>query len=358
MKTNRFFGRDWIDATLDFSKEEWETMIDVGLELKRRYAMKEPMDDLLRGQTLFTIFFNQSLRTRCTFAAGIQQLGGYHVDLEPGKTYTPARKGFEIPYETERISDVSRILSRVGDAIAIRMYGPKAHWIYGFANETIKEFAEWADIPVINMECDKYHPTQALADLMTIKEKMGGFKNKKLTMSWAYSGSIEKPRAVPQSVILAASKMGMDVTLARPEGFELDPNVIETCKSFADQENGSFGITDDFDEGFEDADIVYPKSWGAASCFNYTDENNKTVKEQDLEKAEELNEANKDWMTTEKQMNLVNKNGKYMHCLPADRGQEVTDPVIDGSQSVVIDEAENRLHAHKAIMAMLMGGRL
>lgn len=358
MKSNRFLGRDWIDAELDYSKEEWETLIDVGLELKRRHAMNEDQSHILKGKTLFTMFFNQSLRTRSTFAAGIQQLGGFHVDLEPGKTYTPARKGFDIPYKTERISDVARMLDRVGDAIAIRMYGPPAYWIYGFANATIKEFAEYADIPIINMECDKYHPTQALADLITIKEKYGTFKGVNITMSWAYSGSIEKPRAVPQSVVLAAAKMGMNVTLAHPKGFELDPMVIEACENFSYNTDGKFKVINDFNEGFEGADIVYPKSWGSVPCFNYTDENGDTVKKQNHEEAERLNGASKSWMTTEKQMELTNKNALYMHCLPADRGQEVLDGVIDGPQSVVIDEAENRLHAHKAIMAMTMGGRL
>jgi N-acetylornithine carbamoyltransferase len=358
MRTNKFLGRDWIDATIDYTKEEWETLIEAALYLKKKYALGEDTSHLLKGKTLFTMFFNQSLRTRSTFAAGIQQLGGYHVDLEPGKTYIPARKGFDIPYKTERIADVARMLSRVGDAIAIRMYGPPAQWIYGFANATIKEFAEFSDIPIINMECDKYHPTQALADLITIKEKFGGFKGKKFTMSWAYSGSIEKPRAVPQSVILAATKMGMDVTLAHPKGFDLDPEVIKHAKAFSEQTNGSFRITNNFEDGFRNADIVYPKSWGASSCYTYVDDEGNTVNKKNHEEAEKLNEAAKLWKTTEKEMELTDKNGIYMHCLPADRGQEVTDNVIDGPKSVVIDEAENRLHAHKAIMALLMGSRL
>ncbi|MBU1077683.1 MAG: ornithine carbamoyltransferase [Spirochaetes bacterium] len=358
MRTNKFLGRDWIDAEMDYSKEEWETLIDVALDLKRRHALGADHTEILKNKTLFTMFFNQSLRTRSTFAAGIQQLGGFHVDLEPGKTYTPARKGYEIPYQTERISDVARMLNRVGDAIAIRMYGPPAQWIYGFANATMKEFAEFAEIPIINMECDKYHPTQALADLITIKEKFGAFKGIKLTMSWAYSGSIEKPRAVPQSVILASTLMGMDVTLAHPEGFDLDPEVIESCKRNAKATDGSFKITNNFDEGFKGAHVVYPKSWGAKSCFNYTDKSGKITEKQDHVKAEKVNTANKNWCTTEKQMKLTDKHGIYMHCLPADRSQEVMDEVIDGPHSVVIDEAENRLHAHKAIMAMIMGGRL
>lgn len=358
MKTNKFLGRDWIDAELDYSKEEWETLIDVALELKRRHAMGEDQTHLLKAKTLFTMFFNQSLRTRSTFAAGIQQLGGFHVDLEPGKTYTPARKGYDIPYQTERIKDVAEMLDRVGNAIAIRMYGPPAMWRYGFANATMKEFAQYTGIPIINMECDKYHPTQALADMITVKEKFGTFKGLNLTMSFAYSGSIEKPRAVPQSVILAATKMGMNVTLAHPEGYDLDPAVIDNCKRFAKETDGSFKITKNFDEGFKGAHIVYPKAWGAYTCFNYADENGKVYKEADHKEAKRVNELAKGWRTTQKQMALVDKHGVYMHCLPADRGQEVDDDVIDGDRSIVIDEAENRLHAHKAIMALVMGGRL
>jgi len=359
MRTNNFRGRDWIDAELDFTKEEWESLIDLALELKRMHALGLDQSHILRGKTLFSMFFNQSLRTRSTFAAGIQQLGGYYVELEPGKTYTPARKGYEIPYKTERACDVARMLERVGDAISIRMYGPPAHWIYGFANAMIKEFADNANVPLINMECDKYHPCQSLADMLTVKEKFGDFKGVNFTMAWAYSGSFEKPRAVPQSTVLAATKMGMNVTLAHPEGFELEPAVLEHCQRFATQTGGSFKVTDSFDEGFEGAHVVYPKSWGTSSCFNYVDETTgERIKEADHDHARSRFEANTDWITTQKQMDLVARDGVYMHCLPADRGQEVVDEVIDGPRSVVMDEAENRLHAQKALMGLLMGGRI
>lgn len=358
MKTNRFLGKDWIDAELDYSKEDWETLIDVALELKRRYAMNEDHSHILKGKTLFTMFFNQSLRTRSTFAAGIQQLGGYIVDLEPGKTYTPARRGYEVPYKTERICDVAQMLSRVGDALAIRMYGEPAQWIYGFANATIKEFAEYAEMPIINMECDKYHPTQALADMITVKEKFGQFKKVKFVMSWAYSGSTHKPCAVPQSLVLAPTKMGMDVVFARPKGFELDPEIIAHCKRFAVETGGSFEETDDMEAAFESADIVYPKCWGALDYFAKVDGNGKIIQKENLNGMQDLFERNKHWICDEEKMKLVKKSGIYMHCLPADRDMEVTDAVIDGPQSVVFDEAENRLHAHKAIMAMTMGGRL
>ncbi|MBA3065074.1 ornithine carbamoyltransferase [bacterium] len=358
MKTNGFLGRDWIDAELDYTREEWETLIDVGLELKRMHAMNQDQTYILKGKTLYTMFFNQSLRTRSTFAAGIQQLGGFHVDLEPGKTYTPARRGFEVPYKTERICDVAQNLSRTGDAIAIRMYGEPAQWIYGFANASIKEFAHYSDVPVINMECDKFHPTQSLADMITVKEKFGGFKKRKFVMSWAYSGSTHKPYAVPQSLVLAPAKMGMDVVFARPKGFELDPEVIKKCKEFATATGGSFEETDSMEDAFKDADVVYPKCWGAGDYFAKADANGKKIKDEDLDGMKVLFDKNTHWICDAKKMKLIKPSGIYMHCLPADRDMEVTDEVIDGPQSVVFDEAENRLHAHKAIMAMLMGGRL
>lgn len=353
MKTNVFLGRDFIDAELDYTVEEYNTLIEVALDLKRRFLMNEDHSHILRGKTIFLIFFNQSLRTRNSFEAGITQLGGHANVLDPLKIYTPALPGEEIPYSTERVADVARTLERYGHAICIRMYGAPAHWIYGRANETIKEFAKWAKIPVINMECDKYHPTQALADLITIKEKFGSFRGLKFVMSWAYSGSTEKPLAVPQSCILAATKMGMDVVLAHPKGLELDPMVIAQAEKFAKESGGSFSIRYSMEEAFVDADIVYPKSWGCLQYF--TDP--KAGKKADHESAKALFDKHKEWICTKEKLALAKKNVIYMHCLPADRGLEVTDEVIDGPQSVVFDQAENRLHAHKAILALLLGGR-
>jgi N-acetylornithine carbamoyltransferase len=354
MRTEVFLGRDWIDAELDYSREEYETLIDVALELKRRFLMNEPHDHILRGKTIFLIFFNQSLRTRNSFEAGITQLGGHANVLDPLKIYTPALPGEEVPYATERICDVARTLDRYGHCIAIRMYGEPAHWIYGRANEVMKEFAKWARVPVINMECDKYHPTQALADLITIKEKFGGFRGVRFVMSWAYSGSTHKPLAVPQSCVLAATKMGMDVIQVQPEGFELDPEVIARCEKFAKESGGSFKVMYDMDEAFNGADVVYPKCWGSLQYFA----DPKKGKQVDHEAMKQLFEKNKHWICDSRRLSLLKPGGVYMHCLPADRGMEVTDEVIDGSRSVVFDQAENRLHAHKAIMSLIMSGRL
>ena len=346
MKTDTFRGRDFL-TLLDYTKEEIETILAVAEDLKRRRAVGEP-HRFLDGKTLFMIFYNQSLRTRNSFEAGMFQLGGHAHFLDPNKIYSPAMEGREIAYTTERVSDVARTLSRMGEGIAIRCYGDPVDWAYGDAHAMIREFAKWADIPVINMECDKYHPCQALADIMTVKEKFGTFKGVKFTMSWAYSPSVHKPRAVPQSAIIAAVSMGMDVTLAHPKGMELDEDVLEAVRQRAEAAGGSFRITNDFEEGLKGAHVVYPKSWAAVPIYK------PPVGEDSPEKAKEIFDANKNWICDAEHLALADEGAIYMHCLPADRGFEVTNEVIDGPQSVVFDEAENRLHVQKAVMSLVM----
>jgi len=355
MRTDKFRGRDFL-TLLDYSREEIETILDAALDLKRRFALGEAHNHLLPGKTLFMIFYNQSLRTRNSFEAGMTQLGGHAHFLDPSKIYTPALAGREVAYSTERVSDVARTLSRMGHAISIRCYGDPVDWEYGGAHEMIREFARWADIPVINMECDKYHPCQALADVLTVKEKFGTFQGIKFTMSWAYSPSIHKPRAVPQSAIIAATKMGMDVTLAHPKGMELDPEVLAACHKHAVETGGSFRITNDFEESLTGADVVYPKAWCATPLFQ------PPVGQADAKTTQQIFDANKSWICDREHMELAASEAIYMHCLPCDRGFEVTDEVIDketgdGWRSVAFDEAENRLHVQKAIMALTMGGK-
>jgi N-acetylornithine carbamoyltransferase len=347
MKTESFRGRDFI-TLLEWSKEEVETILDVALDLKRRYATGEYHDHLLRAKSLFMIFYNSSLRTRNSFEGGMTQLGGHAHYLEPGKIYTPALPGKEVAYSTERVSDVARVLSRMGNGIAIRCYGDPVDWEYGVANELIRNFAYWADIPVLNMEDDKYHPFQALADVLTVKEKFGGFKGVKFVMSWAYSPSIHKPRAVPQSAIIAASMMGCDTVLARPKEMALDPEVIEACEHYAVMNGASFEVTDDFMGAAEDAHVLYPKAWAPKQFFK------PPVGNDDPELAQKIFDSYKDWKATSAYMSQADPNAIYMHCLPADRSWEVTDEVIDGKQSVVFDEAENRLHVQKAVMSLTM----
>ncbi|MCK5584591.1 ornithine carbamoyltransferase, partial [Candidatus Bipolaricaulota bacterium] len=198
----------------------------------------------------------------------------------------------------------------------------------------------------INMEDDVYHPCQALADVMTMQEKLGhNLQGKEFVMSWAYSGSVAKPLAVPQSAITSAAMMGMDVTLAHPEGLDLDPKILQAAKDLAKKNGGSFKLSHDMDESFQGADVVYPKAW----TVQPTDGSGLM----DESVAKPVFEANKHWICTNEKMALTN-DAYYMHCLPADRDMEVTDEVIDGPKSVIIEEAANRLHAQKGMMALIM----
>jgi ornithine carbamoyltransferase len=338
-------GRDFL-TWLDFTRDEIDAMLDTAHDLKRMQIRREP-HKVLDGQTLHMLFYNTSLRTRNSFEAGMTQLGGHAHFLQPGAVYTPALKGEEVAYSTERISDVARVLAEMGDAIAIRIYGKPTGWEYGKGHRIIREFAEWSRVPVINMEDDKYHPCQALADVMTMQEKLGhNLQGKKFVMSWAYSGSVAKPLAVPQSAIISAAMMGMDVTLAHPKGLDLDPDVLKATNDLAKKNGGTFRISDDMDESFKGADVVYPKAWTAQP----TDGSGIM----DEAKAKSIFEANKDWICTNDKMALTN-DAIYMHCLPADRDMEVTDEVIDGPNSVIIEEAANRLHGQKGMMALIMG---
>ncbi len=326
MQTN-LHGRDLI-GDLDFTKEEVETVLDVAWDLKRKRALNEP-HPYLRDKVLAMLFFFSSTRTRGSFEAGMAQLGGHAAFIESKST--------QISHgDTEK--EIGDIFGRYFDGIAIR------HCDWGTGNRYINMVAQASRSPVLNMQCDIYHPFQCLADLMTIMEKKGrDLRKKKMVVSWAYAQSYSKPISVPQSLILQMPRFGLDITLAHPPEFALMPDIMEKAKAEAKKYGTSFEVVDDMDEGFKDADIVYAKSWGP---LVYTS---------DAEKGAEITKKYSSWITNEKRMELAKEDAIYMHPLPADRNIEVTDGVIDGPHSVVFDEAENRLHAQKAVMALTMG---
>jgi ornithine carbamoyltransferase len=323
-------GKDYI-ATQDWTTEELDTVIDVALSLKRSFALGEPTR-LLSDMTLFMIFFDKSTRTRNAFEAGMTQLGGHAHDLTPSV--------MQISHG-ESPKDTGIILSRYGHGIAIR------HDLEPGAGDTyIRDVAHHATVPVINLQSDVDHPTQTIADLMTIREKFReGVRGLKIGVSWAYAPSYAKPMSVPQGLIWLMTRYGLNITLAHPPEYTLMDNIVADAMRNAEESGGSFEIVDDMDAAFEGADIVYPKSWGIEELFSKPEE------------ALAISAKYKSWICDERRMALANKQAVYMHCLPADRGYEVTDAVIDGPQSVVYDEAENRLHTAKAIMALTMGGK-
>jgi ornithine carbamoyltransferase len=336
-------GRDFLN-TNDFSQKEIYKVLDTADTLRRLYHAHKK-HEYLPGKTLFMMFYNRSLRTRNSY-----QLGGHAHFLSPQDVYTPALPEDMVPYQTEAISDVARVLSRYGDAIAIRIYGDAAKWDIGRGHKIVQEFAKHATIPVLNMEDDIHHPFQSLADAQAMRSAMPKLGGKKLVVSYAYSGGL-KPLAVPQNTALIGTQLGMEVVLAHPPGFELEDPIMDDCKANADRYGGSFRVSNDMKEAFEGADFVYPKAWSPKSYFP---PHNAAL---DKAGAMAYQEKFKNWICTQEMMDLTNK-GKYLHCGPADRGQEVTDDVIDNERySLYFEEAEDRLHVQKAVMAMVMGGR-
>ncbi len=325
MQTN-FRGRDFI-GDLDFSKEEVETVLDVAWDLKRKRALGEP-HALLRDKVLAMLFFFTSTRTRGSFEAGMAQLGGHAAFIDSETTQIS---------HGDTAKEIGEIFGRYFDGIAIR----QCDWQFG--NQYINDVAKASRVPILNMQCDVYHPFQCLADIMTVIEKKGrDLRKKKVIVSWAYAASYSKPISVPQSLILQMTRFGCDVVLAHPPEFKLMPDIMQQAKDNAKKYGVGFDVTDNMDEAFKDADVVYPKSWGPLLTTTSKEEGKTLI------------DKYKSWITDERRMGLTKEDSIYMHCLPADRGLEVTDGVIDGKHSVVYDEAENRLHAQKAVMALTM----
>lgn len=318
-------GRDMI-TTQEWTKDEIDTIIDVALDLKRKRAMGVP-HAYLRDKVLSMLFFFTSTRTRNSFEAGMAQLGG-HAQFIDHKT-TQISHG-------DTGKEIGEILGRYNDGIAIR----QCDW--GVGNKYTRGVAAASRVPILNMQCDHFHPFQILADLLTIIEKKGDPRGLTINVSYAYAKSYQKPMSVPISLILLMSRFGMNVRLTRPPEFKLMPAYVEQAKENARKSHGSFEILDDFDAGFQDADVVYPKAWG---CMLTTE---------DLEESAKISEQYTDWITDDRRMAMAKEDAIYMHCLPADRNIEVTDSVIDGPNSVVYGEAENRLHVQKAVMALTM----
>jgi len=242
--------------------------------------------------------------------------------------------------KTEHLAEFVRVLSRYGSAIGVRTFAAMKDWNDERTDPVLKAFAKYSEVPIINLESAMHHPCQALADMMTIREKLGPGK-KKVTLTWAWHPK-PLPMAVPNSFALAAAQMGHDLVIAHPAGYELDEKLKETVRHEAGLAGGSLVLTNDIDEAFAGAEVVYAKSWGSKRFYG--------APEQDVAERARYREK---WIVDETKMTRTN-NAIFMHCLPVRRNVIVTDGVIDSPASVVIDEAENRLHVQKAILASIV----
>jgi N-acetylornithine carbamoyltransferase len=321
----RLKGRHFI-STEDWTNAEMEKLFTLAAELKeaKKQGRATPR---LSGKTLYMIFFDASTRTRNSFETGMTQLGGHAIYLSPDK--------MQISHG-ENARDTAKVLSRYGEGIAIR------HCAFREGNAYLNEVAKYAEVPVLNMQCDVHHPCQILADYMTIREKFGSTRGLKLGVAWTSAPNYVRPLSVPQSLILLMPRFGIDVTLAYPPEFRLMPEIEEQARANAKAAGTRFEITHRFEDAFENADAVIPKSWGPLITTTNTPEGLRLIEKYPA------------WRCDSTHIKLGKPHVIYMHPLPADRGREVTDEVIDGPHSVVYDEAENRLHVQKALMTLTM----
>lgn len=329
-------------TTGDYSREELEALIDSGLRLKTKREPVTPKP--LAGKSVALVFFNPSLRTRASMQVGIYELGGNPVVLEPGGTsWTLEHRDGAVMEgdKTEHVAEFVRVLGRYCVAIGVRTFAALQNWEAERADPVLNAFARYAEVPIINLESAMHHPCQAMADMMTIREQLGAGR-KRVVLTWAWHPK-PLPMAVPNSFALAAAQLGHDLVVAHPTGYELDDELMAGVKEQAAQAGGSLEVTNDVDAAFAGAEVVYAKSWGSQQFYGTPDK--------DIAERARYREQ---WIVDEQKMART-KDGIFMHCLPVRRNVIVTDGVIDSARSVVIDEAENRLHVQKAIMASLLG---
>ena len=308
---SKFVGRDFISLH-DYTTEEIAYMLQVADELKaeQKAGIAHP---LLQGKTLGMIFAKSSTRTRVSFEVGVLQLGGHALflssrDIQLGRG--------------EPISDTARVLSRMVDGIMIRT----------FSHQEVLELAEYASVPVINGLTDLLHPAQVLADLMTIQEYKGNLAGLKL----AYIGDGNN---MANSLMFGGAKMGMQVVIASPNGYQPDPQIVAMAQADAAACGGVVEVVEDPILAARDADVLYTDVWASMG---------------QEEEAEVRRQAFEGYQINDRLLAIANPGAIVMHCLPAHRGEEITAEVLEGNHSVVFDQAENRLHAQKAIMALVM----
>jgi len=333
-----FKGRDFI-STADFTGEELTALVDLAARIKSGDFTARP----LAGRSVALVFFNPSLRTRASMEIAVYELGGNAVTLDVGSgTWSLEYRESVVmdSNKTEHIKEAARVLARYVAGIGVRAFPEMKDYEAEMADPVVRGFAEHSDVPVFNLESSRHHPFQALADIMTIREKLGSLDRQKVVLSWAYHPK-PLPMAVPNSFALVAAQFGLDLTIACPPEYDLGPEAMAEIEAGASASGGRVQISRDQREACEGAKIIYAKSWGGKDYYGRTDE--------DIQ----LRQKYRDWRIDEDAMRSTD-NGWFMHCLPVRRNVVVTDAVLDGKQSAAIDEAENRLHAQKAVLASIL----
>jgi len=333
--------RDFL-ALEDWSFAEIEALLALAARVKRG-----ELSGGLEKKILAMVFLDPSLRTRTSFEAGMFLHGGHAIVLEPGKGSwaLETEDGVVMNRDTvEHVTEAARVLGRYADALAVRAFPRGDEWATARGDAVLRQFARHCEKPVINLESSRRHPCQELADAFTLREKLGETRGKRFVLTWAWHPKA-LPTAVPVSAALAAARMGMHVTIAAPEGCDLDPEDLGRIRELAREAGGGpVEMIHDQSAAIAGADAVYAKSWGPVSLYGQP------------ERQRAWFDRHRDWRLTAELMGTTRAGrGIAMHCLPVRRNVEIDDAVLDGPQSVVVDEAENRLHVQRALLLTMIG---
>src|SRR5438105_9923302 len=326
-------------STSEFSRAELGQLIDSARRFKQGGDQSKP----LAGRSVALVYFNPSLRTRASMQIGVYELGGNAVVLEPdASSWTlEHREGAVMDGDkTEHVAEFVRVLGRYCAAIGVRTFAALKTWEEERTDPILNVFAKYSEVPIINLESAMQHPCQALADMMTIREKLGEDR-KKVLLTWAWHPK-PLPMAVPNSFALAAAQMGHELTIAHPPGYELDDELMGEIRRQAAGAGGRISVEHDVEKAFDGVQVVYAKSWGSKRFYG--------MPEKDISTRALYRDR---WIVDEQKMARTNS-AIFMHCLPVRRNVIVTDGVIDSARAVVIDEAKNRLHVQKAILDKLI----
>lgn len=338
--TTNLKGKD-ILATSDWTKSELDQVLDLAFRLKKMGTPARSLD-VLKGKTLLLLFFRPSTRTRISFTAAMQQLGGFVQSPDPGELRLSLD---EKPGAGESLKDTALVVERYVNAVAMRIggaiTGKNGEPIPGFGDAILRKYAEYSNVPVLNLASDLHHPTQAMADVMVMQENLGDLSGKKIAVMWAYSPLLRSLTSVQQDALIAAT-YGMNVTVVHPERYDLDSLVMEFTRKECAKAGGKFEISHDLKKALEGADVVFPRNWWSPHYYMNTKDEEKRLAAQ-----------HKEWRLTESLLKVTN-NARFMHVMPFDRGNEVDDSIADGPNAVVYDQAENLLHVRKAFLASLM----
>jgi len=330
------YGKDFI-TTQDWSVDELVHAIKVARKFKGIVKKGRRPPRVLDRKNFFMLFYAPSTRTRGAFEAAASILGGHPAFIDVSTTRME-----------EAVKDAAKMYDSYADGIGVRILDKYIDFVYGAGYKVVAEFARVAKVPVINMACCTYHPTQGLGDIMTVENKIGKVRGKKYTITWAYS-SKPRGRCSIQEEVLIATRFGMDVVLAHPKGFEIDPAIVRAAKRNAKESGGGFKISNDFEEGLEGANVVFPRSWGTSEFLRVG------ATKFGVGKEVAVYNKHKDWRLDQRHVeDLMAKPAIVTHVLPVMRGEEATDEVMDGPNSVIYEQADDNFYAKMASIALTM----